>query len=72
VVKPITINLIITLAVTNTWDMFQLDVNNAFLTGLLKESVHEQTIRFSKFRQIPYLQAKQSHLWLKASIEAQV
>ena len=40
VVKPITIRLIITLALTSNWELFQLDVNNAFLNGLLDETVY--------------------------------
>lgn len=40
VVKPITIRLIITLALTNNWELFQLDVNNVFLNGLLEETVY--------------------------------
>ena len=39
VVKPSTIRLIITLAVTNNWPLRQLDVNNAFLQGSLSEDV---------------------------------
>ena len=31
VVKPVTIRLILTLAITNGWSLRQLDVNNAFL-----------------------------------------
>jgi len=45
VTKPITIRLIITLALTNKWDLwdlFQLDVNNASLNGLLKETIYMQ------------------------------
>ncbi|KAK4265765.1 hypothetical protein QN277_026778 [Acacia crassicarpa] len=39
VVKPTTILLILTLAVTFRWQIRQLDVNNAFLNGYLKEDV---------------------------------
>lgn len=40
VIKPVTIRLIITLALTHHWDLFQLDVNNAFLNGTLEEFVY--------------------------------
>ena len=42
VIKPVTIRLILTLAVTNKWDLFQLDVNNAFLNGSLQETIYMQ------------------------------
>ena len=41
-IKPVTIRLIITLALTNKWDLFQLDVNNAFLNGHLEETIYMQ------------------------------
>jgi len=40
VIKHVTIRLIITLALTHHWDLFQLDVNNAFLNGTLEQSVY--------------------------------
>ena len=42
VIKPVTIRLILTLVVTNKWDLFQLDVNNAFLNGSLQETIYMQ------------------------------
>nr|KYP50090.1 Retrovirus-related Pol polyprotein from transposon TNT 1-94 [Cajanus cajan] len=40
VIKPITIRIIITLALTNNWDLFQLDVNKGFLNGNLEETIY--------------------------------
>lgn len=39
VIKPTTVRLLISLAVTNGWSLRQLDVNNAFLHGTLHEDV---------------------------------
>lgn len=39
VVKPTTVRLILSLAVSRGWDLRQLDVNNAFLQGTLTEDV---------------------------------
>lgn len=40
VIKPVTIRIIRTLALTYKWPLLQLDVNNAFLNGLLQEEVY--------------------------------
>jgi histone deacetylase 1/2 len=42
VVKPVTIRIIIIIAITNHWSIQQLDVNNAFLNGILDEEVYMQ------------------------------
>ncbi|PNX93258.1 histone deacetylase, partial [Trifolium pratense] len=40
VVKPVTVRIILTLAVTYKWSVKQIDINNAFLNGLLQEEVY--------------------------------
>ena len=42
VVKPATIRLIHTIAVSFRWFLRQLDISNAFLHGFLKEEVYRQ------------------------------
>jgi histone deacetylase 1/2 len=40
VIKPVTIRIILTLAVTYKWPVQQIDINNAFLNGVLQEEVY--------------------------------
>nr|KYP55753.1 Retrovirus-related Pol polyprotein from transposon TNT 1-94 [Cajanus cajan] len=40
VIKPVTLRLILTLALTHHWPLQQLDINNAFLNGTLDEEVY--------------------------------
>lgn len=42
VVKPATIRTMLSIALTFNWKIFQIDVNNAFLNGILKEEVFMQ------------------------------
>nr|KYP65831.1 Retrovirus-related Pol polyprotein from transposon TNT 1-94 [Cajanus cajan] len=40
VVKPTIVRVVLTLALTRQWHIHQIDINNAFLHGALKESVY--------------------------------
>jgi hypothetical protein len=42
VVKPVTIHVVLTIAIMQGWSLRQLDVNNAFLHGHLTEKVYMQ------------------------------
>jgi len=42
VIKPITIRIILTVALSFGWKLFQLDMNNAFLNGVSKETIYMQ------------------------------
>lgn len=39
-VKPTTIRIVLHLAVTHGWPIRQLDINNAFLNGIIREDVY--------------------------------
>lgn len=40
VIKPVTIKLILTIAITHKWEIQQIDINNEFLNGFLQEEVY--------------------------------
>nr|KYP52905.1 Retrovirus-related Pol polyprotein from transposon TNT 1-94 [Cajanus cajan] len=40
VVKPVTIRVVLSLAVSFWWPLRQLDINNAFLNGMLEEDIY--------------------------------
>jgi hypothetical protein len=40
IVKPTTIRVLLSLAVTHSWDLRQIDIHNAFLHGFLNEDVY--------------------------------
>ena len=45
--KPVTIHLLLTITIMKGWSRHQLDVNNAFLHGILDENIYmEQPFSF--------------------------
>ncbi|RVX23195.1 Retrovirus-related Pol polyprotein from transposon RE1 [Vitis vinifera] len=68
VIKPTTVRLVLSLAVSQGWSLRQLDVNNAFLQGTLTEDVFMSQPRASLIvSSSSYLQATQGYLWPQTS-----
>lgn len=40
ILKPATLRLILSIAITKVWDVQQLDISNAFLHGFLDENIY--------------------------------
>ena len=53
VVKPATMRLVLSIAVSFNWSLKQLDVFNAFLHGFLKEEVYMQQLARYMDHQFP-------------------
>jgi len=54
VVKPMTIRVVLTIAIMQGWSLRQLDVNNVFLHGHLTEKVYMQQLPGFKSLEHPY------------------
>jgi hypothetical protein len=51
VVKPATVRTVLNIAVMNGWSLRQMDVNNAFLHGMLSETVYIAASGLQRFVQ---------------------
>ena len=69
VVKPVTIRIVLTLVVRHGWSLCQLDVNNVFLQGTLKEEVFMLQTTWICQQKLPwsYLSPQKGTLRVKAS-----
>lgn len=69
VVKPVTIQIILTIALSQGWTLRQLDINNAFLNGTLCEDVYmEQPSRFVDPKVPHYVCRLRKAIWLGRGI----
>lgn len=72
VVKPATIRIVLTLPLSKGWSLRQIDINNAFLIGDLKEQVYmKQPPGFSK-GDGTLVQTSQSHIWPQTGSQGMV
>lgn len=56
VVKPVTVRLILSIAISRGWSLRQLDVQNAFLHGVLEEEVYmRQPLGYASQEKLSYL-----------------
>jgi len=61
VVKPDTIRLVLSIAISNNWSIRQLDIQNAFLHGNLAETICVAQPLGCKHLQFPYHLCKVKH-----------